>query len=292
MTTGYSSTVDVARGYYNSEDADNFYHLIWGGEDIHVGMYADSGESIPVASRRTVEHLAARLNDLNANAQVLDLGSGFGGAARFLAATYGCRVTALNLSEVENERHRQMNQEAKMDDRIDVIDGSFENIPCDDGSFDIVWSQDAILHSGQRDRVLEEVDRVLREDGEFILTDPMQADDCPEGVLQPILGRIHLETLGSPGFYLDQARKLGWDNKGFRDFTPHLITHYTRVLEETEREEGKLREVVSEDYIDRMKAGLSRWIEGGQRCHLVWGVLHFAKSCIQPAQSEAGLGDA
>jgi len=27
-----------------------------------------------------------------------------------------------------------------------------------------------------------------------------------------------------------------------------------------------------------MKAGLSRWIEGGQRCYLAWGVLHFAKS--------------
>ena len=278
MTTDYSSTVDVAREYYNSEDADNFYYLIWGGEDIHVGMYADSDESIPVASRRTVEHLAAKLYNLSATAQVLDLGSGFGGSARFLAANHECRVTALNLSEVENKRHRQMNREAGLDDRIEVVDGSFEDISYGDGTFDIVWSQDAILHSGDRGQVLEEVDRVLKKSGEFILTDPMQADDCPEGVLQPILDRIHLETLGSPGFYLDQARILGWRNKGFRDFTPHLITHYTRVLEESKKKEEHLREVVSDDYIDRMKAGLSRWIEGGQRCHLTWGVLHFVKS--------------
>merc|ERR1711964_535831 len=99
------------------------------------------------------------------------------------------------------------------------VDGSFEDIPCNDVTFDIVWSQDAILHSGNRGQVLEEVDRVLKKNGEFIFTDPMQANDCPEGVLQPILDRIHLETLGSPEFYLDQARKLGWSNKGFRDFT-------------------------------------------------------------------------
>jgi len=278
MTTDHSSTVDVAREYYNSEDADNFYYLIWGGEDIHVGMYADSDESISVASRRTVEHLAAKLDHLSATAQVLDLGSGFGGSARFLAANHECRVTALNLSEVENERHRQMNREAGLDDRIEVVDGSFEDIPCGDGTFDIVWSQDAILHSGDRGQVFEEVDRVLKKSGEFIFTDPMQADDCPEGVLQPILDRIHLETLGSPGFYLDQARKLGWRNEGFRDFTPHLITHYTRVLEESKKKEGDLRGVVSDDYIDRMRVGLSRWIEGGQRCHLTWGVLHFVKS--------------
>ena len=77
---------------------------------------------------------------------------------------------------------------------------------------------------------------------------------------------------------LGQARKLGWSNKGFRDFTPHLITHYTRVLEESQKKEGDLRGVVSDGYIDRMKLGLSRWIEGGQRCHLTWGVLHFVKS--------------
>ena len=134
------------------------------------------------------------------------------------------------------------------------------------------------MHSGDRGQVLEEVDRVLKKSGEFIFTDPMQADDCPEGVLQPILDRIHLETLGSPEFYLDQARKLGWRNEGFRDFTPHLITHYTRVLEESKKKEGDLRGVVSDDYIDRMRVGLSRWIEGGQRCHLTWGVLHFVKS--------------
>ena len=154
MTTDYSSTVDVARKYYDSEDADNFYNLIWGGEDIHIGMYADSDESISVASRRTVAHLAAKLDNLSATAQVLDLGSGFGGAARFLAANHECRVTALNLSEVENERHRQMNREAGLDDRIEVVDGSFEDIPCGDGTFDIVWSQDAILHSGHREQVL------------------------------------------------------------------------------------------------------------------------------------------
>ena len=278
MATDYSSTVDIAREYYNSEDADNFYHLIWGGEDIHIGMYAEADESIFVASRRTVEHMAAKLDKLSATAQVLDLGSGFGGSARFLAANYECRITALNLSEVENERHREMNRAAGLDDCIEVVDGSFEDIPCGDDSFDIVWSQDAILHSGHREQVLGEVDRVLKAGGEFIFTDPMQADDCPKGVLQPILDRIHLETLGSPGFYLDQARKLGWRDEGFCDFTPHLITHYTRVLAEVEQQQGQLQEVISDDYLARMKDGLSRWIEGGQWGHLVWGVLHFVKS--------------
>ncbi len=57
--------------------------------------------------------------------------------------------------------------------------GVFEDIPEPDASVDVVWSQDAILHSDQREKVLPEVFRVLKPGGEFIFTDPMQADDVP-----------------------------------------------------------------------------------------------------------------
>ncbi|MCZ6628564.1 MAG: methyltransferase domain-containing protein [SAR324 cluster bacterium] len=79
---------------------------------------------------------------------MLDIGSGYGGTARHLAGTHGCRVTGLSISEVENERHRKMNEAKGLQDLIDVVDGNFEDIPFPDNSFDIVWFQDAMLHSG------------------------------------------------------------------------------------------------------------------------------------------------
>ena len=210
MSTGYSDVVETARDYYNSEDADNFYYHVWGGEDIHIGLYKDDVEPIRDASRRTVEHMCSKLN-LDANKKVLDIGAGYGGAARYMAKTFGCKVVALNLSEKENERDRQMNKEQGLDHLIEVVDASFENVPADDDSFDVVWSQDAILHSGERAKVIAEVARVLKPGGEFIMTDPMQADDCPEGVLQPVLDRIHLDSLGSIGFYREEAKKNGME---------------------------------------------------------------------------------
>ena len=48
---------------------------------------------------------------------------------------------------------------------------------------------------GGTGRHLAEVGRVLRAGGDFIFTDLMQADDCPEGVLQPILERLLLEDI-------------------------------------------------------------------------------------------------
>ncbi len=277
MSNAYSDVVNIARDYYNSDDADNFYFTIWGGEDIHIGMYNSDKEPIFDASRRTVQQMASRLKNLSADARVLDIGAGYGGSARFLAKNYGCHVVALNLSEVENQRDRHMNEEQGLDHLIDVVDGDFENLPYPDNSFDIVWSQDAILHSGNRARVMEEVCRVLKPGGEFVFTDPMQADDCPDGVLQPILERIHLDTLGSPAFYRSMAQKLDMTEMGFDDNSHQLPAHYGRVLKETEAREDELGKVVSQEYIERMKKGLRHWVDGGNNDYLVWGIFHFQK---------------
>ncbi|WP_043755772.1 SAM-dependent methyltransferase [Imhoffiella purpurea] len=279
MSADYAAAVSTARDYYNSDDADNFYFHIWGGQDIHIGLYQSPDEPIADASRRTVEFMAERVGARisTQGASMIDLGSGFGGAVRFFAGRFGCRVMALNLSETENARHRQMNGEAGLGDLIEVVDGSFENIPAEHGRFDLAWSQDAILHSGRRDQVLAEVDRVLKPGGEFIFTDPMQADDCPEGVLAPVLDRIHLQSLGSFAFYREQARRLGWEEVGVIEMTEQLVTHYQRVADELQAKRASLAGLVSDGYIDRMLTGLGNWVEGGRRGWLAWGVMHFRK---------------
>lgn len=278
MSQYNDAATNTARDYYNSDDADNFYFNVWGGEDIHVGLYKSDDEPIRDASRRTVEQMADKLTGITKDSKVLDVGAGYGGSMRYLANRFGCHCVALNLSEVENDRDREMNREQGLADLIDVVDASFEKVDYPDNSFDFVWSQDAILHSDHRDKVLEEVVRVLKPGGEFVMTDPMQADDCPEGVLDPILNRIHLNSLGSPGFYIDTAKKLGMEDLGFEDHTHQLTRHYSRVRQTLIELEDELADkVVSRDYIERMKEGLQHWINGGNSGYLAWGIFHFRK---------------
>ncbi|WP_219636546.1 class I SAM-dependent methyltransferase [Streptomyces sp. AJS327] len=277
---GYGGAVGTARDYYNSSDADTFYQSVWGGEDIHVGLYEGPDEPIADASRRTVARMAARLG-LTRESLVLDLGSGFGGSARYLAENHGCRVLALNLSEVENQRNRELTAERGLTSRVEVRDGSFEAIPFPDNHVDVIWSQDSFLHSGNRVKVLEEIARVLKPGGQLIFTDPMAADGCPDGVLQPILDRIHLDDMGSPAFYKEELARLGFvpadSGDGFSEHTAQLPTHYGRVLAETERQENEgLGDRVSSDYLAQMKKGLRHWVDGGRAGHLAWGIFHFA----------------
>lgn len=278
MTQYKDEATNTARDYYNSEDADNFYFHVWGGEDIHVGLYESEDEPIRDASRRTVERMVSKLDKIDKDCKILDVGAGYGGSMRYIAKRFGCHCVALNLSEVENARDRDMNREQGLADLIDVVDASFEKVDYPDSTFDVVWSQDAILHSDHRDRVLAEVVRVLKPGGEFIMTDPMQADDCPEGVLDPILNRIHLNSLGSPGYYIKTAKDLGLQDLGFEDHTHQLPRHYSRVYQTlSELEDDLADRVVSRDYIERMKEGLQHWINGGNSGYLAWGIFHFRK---------------
>ena len=278
-TTIEKTAVDKAEEYYNSTPADEFYFKIWGGDHIHVGIYNHPKESIKDASPRIVQMMASKLN-LKTNIKLLDLGSGYGGAARYLAKNFGFQVTCLNLSKTQNERNRGLNKKQNLDNLIIVVEGNFEDIPFPEDSFDIVWSQDAIVHSANRELVVQEVVRVLNDSGEFIFTDLMQTNDCPKSILKPVLDRIQLDSLGSFGFYVEQGRKFGVKKTEVQDLSEHLTTHYQRVMEETQDRYVEMVEACGKEYIDKMIQGLKHWVEAGKNDYLSWGIVHMNKSTI------------
>jgi len=269
--------VEKARDYYNSSDADNFYFHVWGGEDIHIGIYKSADEPIAAASERTVATMFKELGNLPEKARILDVGAGYGGSARWLARHHGLRVTALNLSEVENERDREMNREQGLSDLIEVVDGDFESLPFQADRFDAVWSQDAILHSGDRKQVFSEIDRVLKPGGRFVFTDILQRENASTEALQPVYDRIHLPNLGSIATYDDYAKDLGWEKTGFIAMPEQLSRHYQNVHDVLEARYEELSAFISTGYLDRMKEGLRHWVKAGKEGNLSWGIMHYRK---------------
>lgn len=270
-----TNVVQKAQEYYNSTDADNFYFSIWGGEDIHIGLYQSEDEPILDASARTVATMASKIPaGFGPEHAVLDLGAGYGGSVRHLVKHYGCRATALNLSEVQNERDREKNREQGLDDKIEVIDGNFESLPMEDNSFDGIWSQDSFLHSGNRFQVFEEADRVLKPGGWVIFTDILQKEPADREKLQPVYDRIHLDSLGSLDAYREYASRLNWDWVEFEDHSHQLPNHYDAVRRSlmSRREDLENRQI-SAAYIDRMLAGLEKWVEAGRAGLLQWGIV-------------------
>lgn len=262
--------------YYDSEDANTFYSSVWGGEDLHIGCYEET-KDIKAASAETVDRMARMLSKIDATTRVLDIGAGYGGSARRIAQAYGCQVRCLNISEAQNDVNRYKNRRAGLQDKISVIHGVFEDIPESDNSIDIVWSQDAILHSDERETVLKAVFRVLKPGGEFIFTDPMQADEVPDGVLQPVYDRLNLTSLGSFAFYKQAAEAQGFEVLDQCEMTQNLRDHYARIREELTANYDQLLENASRSYLDKMLIGLENWVSAADNGYLAWGIQRFRK---------------
>jgi len=268
----------VAEEYYDSDDADRFYFEVWGGEDIHVGLYESEDEPIPDASRRTVETITAMLGDLPAGSRVIDLGAGYGGAARYLAREKGWRVDCVNISETQNALNRRLTAEAGLDDKVSVLHGSFDDVPAESGAYDAVWSQDSFLHGGDRQAAIDEAARLLKPGGQLIFTDPMKADDAPDEALNAILKRIRLSSLASVAFYREAAKTAGLQEIEVIERPEQLRRHYNRVREELTARRGEVSADISSEYIDNMITGLGHWVDGADAGRLNWGILHFRKA--------------
>lgn len=269
--------IQTTRDYYNSKEADEFYHEIWGGEDIHIGIYSKDKESIKEGSRETVIRMASRISKIKKGYKILDIGSGYGGAARYLAEKYNCRVDCLNLSETENKRNLEKTKAVGLEQLISVTEGNFEKIPFDQETYDMVWSQDALLHTNKKLKVFREVSRVLKPQGHFIFTDPMQSADCPEGVLKPVLDQIHLEEMGSVNLYKSLARRTDLEQVFIKEMPEQLVNHYSKVLEALRERYDEVVEKSNKAYLDKMVVRLQHWVNAGCKGYLNWGILHFQK---------------
>lgn len=112
-------------------------------------------------------NLVGKIPDFNAEKRVLDVGSGLGGPARTLAAEFGCNVTGLDLTLEYCQTAVKLTELVGLSDKITFKHGSALEIPFDDNSFDVVWTQFTGMNIEDKEKFYSECHRVLRNGGYF-----------------------------------------------------------------------------------------------------------------------------
>jgi ubiquinone/menaquinone biosynthesis C-methylase UbiE len=114
-----------------------------------------------------LDRLVARAQELGAES-VLDAGCG-GGHTAFAFAAAGFRTRAADLTPEMIEQGRVIARERGLDIEFDLAD--VEALPYPDASFDLVATRLAAHHFPNPDRAVQELMRVLRPGGTFLLSD-------------------------------------------------------------------------------------------------------------------------
>lgn len=121
----------------------------------------------------------ATLAGISDQTVVLDVGSGIGGPARFLAANFGCRVTGVDLSEPFVDAARYLTERTGQADRVTFEVGSALQLPLADASSDAVLLQHVAMNIADRAGLYREIHRVLRAGGTFATYDVVRCDGDP-----------------------------------------------------------------------------------------------------------------
>jgi SAM-dependent methyltransferase len=110
---------------------------------------------------------------------VLDVGCGIGGPARYLASTYGCRVTGVDLTAEFVAVARMLTERCRLDHFVDFQQANGLDLPFDDSSFDMVWCQNVTMNIEDKAAFYREIARVLKPGGRFTSTEMATGDAGP-----------------------------------------------------------------------------------------------------------------
>jgi len=115
----------------------------------------------------------ARLAGLGPGMRVLDVGGGLGGPARTLAVEFGCRVTAIDLTESYVRAAAMLTARHGLAAHVEHRIGDALSLPFDDESFDVVWTQNSGMNIADKTRLYAGFRRVLRPGGLLAIQEPM-----------------------------------------------------------------------------------------------------------------------
>ncbi len=128
--------------------------------------------------RLATQELAALLAPAVAD-HLIDIGSGIGGPSRYLATTYGCRVSGVDLTQEFVDTATALTRLLRLSERVDFRQGSALDLPFPDASFDLAWSQNVAMNIQDRTRYYAEMHRVLKPGGRVAIQDVAQGPGGP-----------------------------------------------------------------------------------------------------------------
>ncbi len=130
--------------------------------------------------------------------RVLDVCSGMGGPARYLAHRIGCRVTGLDLTETRVCAAIRLTQLTRQQRLVDFRLGNALDMPFKDSTFDIVIGQEAWAHVPDKSMLITQCVRVLKPAGVIAFTDILRTEKLSTQEMERLTREMtfpNLETL-------------------------------------------------------------------------------------------------
>lgn len=206
-----SDTVGEIREFYDSTSWQ--YDIFWDSETMHYGH----GRVFEFHEKRlenSNEYYATRLGP-SRDDLILDAGCGKGGLAIHLANEYGCEVIGLDASPYQIQRARDNAERNGVEDLVTFVVGSYTGCPFSGDIFDGYVAIETICHAPDKNTVISEMARVLKENGSFVIGDGFRALEDITGyekiLWETMLDGWAVENLAYRSEFADALKREGFE---------------------------------------------------------------------------------
>jgi SAM-dependent methyltransferase len=227
---------DVASHYGNAGIADRIVAALRAANGVDAPITVEALSVLDHFHGRGIvatEELVAVLKP-EPGEHLLDIGSGIGGPARWIAAHCGVHVTGVDLTAEFCAAAQALNRFTGLDDRVTIKNGSALALPVPDNAFDRAYSQNVIMNIADKRRFYREAFRALKPGGVLALSNLCAGDG--EKLIYPVPWADTAATsfLATPAEMEADLGAAGFEIVSFRNTTAEVEAATRRNRERLE----------------------------------------------------------
>ena len=174
------------------------------------------GQSLHPGGLELTKELGEKLGIME-NDKVLDIASGTGTSAIFLAKNFGCKVTGIDLAKKNVEEAINNASRENASKLVDFKLGDAEKLDFEDESFDFAIAECSFCLFPDKKKASDEMYRVLKTDGKLGMSDVVVNGELPEKMKSILYKFICIEDAKSEKEYENILKNSGFNNFNFED---------------------------------------------------------------------------
>lgn len=149
-----------------NDHLDFLYEKMWAAppNDILEKLDISHNPAIPMELYETVGAPSILPSD-----KILDMGCGMGVHTMNLAERFSCKVTGIDICKPNLDIAKESCLEKNMENQVSFEEADILDLPYEDGSFNLVWTRDVLIHVFDLQKAFREIRRVLTNNGKAII---------------------------------------------------------------------------------------------------------------------------
>jgi cyclopropane fatty-acyl-phospholipid synthase-like methyltransferase len=229
---------DITQHYTTAGIADRILASLRAAKGADVAITPDALAPLDHFHGRGIvatKELVALL-DPRAGERILDIGSGIGGPARWIAHHFGCHVTGVDLTAAFCAAARALNDATGMADRVMILEGDATDLPVAASAFDRAYSQNVVMNIADKPAFYRSARRALKAGGVLALSNICAGPSGPPRYPTPWAASAATSFLATPDETRRDIAAAGFDIVSFRDTTAEVVPQQAKVRESLERD--------------------------------------------------------